>query len=169
MSKSLVLYFSRAGNNYSNSGIKYIEIGNTEVIAKYIQEFTDADLFKMDPLNDYPEDYMECTVVAQEELKDDARPELKEYIEDISEYDVIYIGFPNWWSTMPMPVWTQLEKLDFSGKTIKPFVTHEGSGFGRSLNDLKKLCPGANIEDGLSIQGSFVSSSKEKVMHWVKR
>ncbi|MBQ3472998.1 MAG: flavodoxin [Methanobrevibacter sp.] len=169
MSKSLVLYFSRAGNNYSNSGIKYIEIGNTEVIAKYIQEFTDADLFKMDPLNDYPEDYMECTVVAQEELKDDARPELKEYIEDISEYDVIYIGFPNWWSTMPMPVWTQLEKLDFEGKTIKPFVTHEGSGFGKSLNDLKKLCPGANIEDGLSIQGSFVSSSKEKVMHWVKR
>ena len=169
MSKSLVLYFSRAGNNYSNSGIKYIEIGNTEVIAKYIQELTDADLFKMDPLNDYPEDYMECTVVAQEELKDDARPELKEYIEDISEYDVIYIGFPNWWSTMPMPVWTQLEKLDFSGKTIKPFVTHEGSGFGKSLNDLKKLCPGANIEDGLSIQGSFVSSSKEKVMHWVKR
>ena len=169
MSKSLVLYFSRAGNNYSNSGIKYIEIGNTEVIAKYIQEFTDADLFKMDPLNDYPEDYMECTVGAQEELKDDARPELKEYIEDISEYDVIYIGFPNWWSTMPMPVWTQLEKLDFEGKTIKPFVTHEGSGFGKSLNDLKKLCPGANIEDGLSIQGSFVSSSKEKVMHWVKR
>ena len=169
MSKSLVLYFSRAGNNYSNSGIKYIEIGNTEVIANYIQEFTDADLFKMDPLNDYPEDYMECTVVAQEELKDDARPELKEYIGDISEYDVIYIGFPNWWSTMPMPVWTQLEKLDFSGKTIKPFVTHEGSGFGKSLNDLKKLCPGANIEDGLSIQGSFVSSSKEKVMNWVKR
>ena len=169
MSKSLILYFSRAGNNYSSDGIKYIEVGNTEVIAKYIQEFTDADLFKMDPLNDYPEDYMECTVVAQEELKDDARPELKEYIGDISEYDVIYIGFPNWWSTMPMPVWTQLEKLDFEGKTIKPFVTHEGSGFGKSLNDLKKLCPGANIEDGLSIQGSFVSSSKEKVMHWVKR
>ena len=155
MSKSLVLYFSRAGNNYSNEGIKFIEIGNTEVIANYIKEFTDADLFKIDPL--------------QEELNDDARPELKEYLEDISEYDVIYIGFPNWWSTMPMPVWTQLEKLDFSGKTIKPFVTHEGSGFGRSLNDLKKLCPGASIEDGLSIQGSFVSSSKEKVNHWVKR
>ena len=169
MSKSLVLYFSRAGNNYSNEGIKNLEIGNTEVIANYIKEFTDADLFKMDPLKDYPEDYMKCTEEAQEELKDDARPELKEYIEDISEYDLIYIGFPNWWSTMPMPVWTQLEKLDFSGKTIKPFVTHEGSGFGRSLNDLKKLCPGADIADGLSIQGSFVSSSKEKVKNWVQR
>ena len=169
MSKSLVLFFSRAGNNYTNDGIKNLEIGNTEVISNFIKEFIDADLFKMEPVNQYPDDYMECTEVAQKELNDGARPELKEYIEDISEYDVIYIGFPNWWSTMPMPVWTQLEKLDFNGKTIKPFVTHEGSGFGRSLNDLKKLCPGANIEDGLSIQGSFVSSSKEKVMHWVKR
>ena len=168
MSKSLILFFSRAGNNYTNEGIKNIEVGNTEVIANYIKELTDADLFKMDPLNKYPEDYMKCTEVAQKELDDYARPELKEYIGDISEYDVIYIGFPNWWSTMPMPVWTQLEKLDFSGKTIKPFVTHEGSGFGRSLKDLKKLCPGAKIEDGLSIQGSFVSSSKEKVKHWIK-
>ena len=133
MTKSLILYFSRAGNNYSSSGIKFIEIGNTEVIANYIKEFTDADMFKMDPLNEYPEDYMKCTEVAQEELQKDERPELKEYIDDISEYDVIYIGFPNWWSTMPMPVWTQLEKLDFEGKIIKPFVTHEGSGFGRSL------------------------------------
>ena len=168
MSKSLILYFSRAGDNYTNEGIKNLEIGNTEVITNFIKEFTDADLFKMDPLIEYPDDYMKCTEVAQEELNDDARPELKEYIENIGEYDVIYIGFPNWWSTMPMPVWTQLEKLDFSGKTIKPFVTHEGSGFGRSLNDLKKLCPGADIKAGLSIQGSFVSSSKEKVKQWVK-
>ncbi|AMK15348.1 flavodoxin [Methanobrevibacter olleyae] len=169
MSKSLILYFSREGNNYSNEGIKCIEIGNTEVIANYIKEFTDADLFKMDPLIDYPEDYMECTKIAQEELNDDARPELKGYIGDIAEYDLIYIGFPNWWGTMPMPVWTQLEKLDFSGKTIKPFVTHEGSGFGKSLNDLEKLCTGANIKSGLSIQGSFVSSSKQKVQNWVLR
>ena len=163
MTKSLILYFSRAGNNYSSSGIKFIEIGNTEVIANYIKEFTDADMFKMDPLNEYPEDYMKCTEVAQEELQKDERPELKEYIDDISEYDVIYIGFPNWWSTMPMPVWTQLEKLDFEGKIIKPFVTHEGSGFGRSLSDLKKLCPGATIASGLSIQGSVVSGAKDKV------
>lgn len=168
MAKSLVLYFSRAGNNYSNAGIKHIDIGNTEVIANFIQEFTGADMFKMEPLNEYPEDYMKCTEVAQEELRDDARPELKEYIEDISEYDIIYIGFPNWWSTMPMPVWTQLEKLDFAGKTIKPFVTHEGSGFGRSLSDLADLCSGANIEKGLSIQGSFVADSKSKVESWVE-
>lgn len=169
MSKSLILYFSRAGENYTNEGLKNMEIGNTEVIANYIKEYDDAHLFKMDPLNEYPDDYMECTEVAKKELNDNARPELKQYIEDISGYDLIYLGFPNWWNTMPMPVWTQLEKLDFSGKTIKPFVTHEGSEFGKSLKDLKKLCPGAKIESGLSIQGSFVSSSKEKVKNWVLR
>lgn len=169
MSKSLIIYFSRAGNNYTNEGIKDLEIGNTEVIANYIKEFSDADIFKVDPLNEYPEDYMACTEIAQKELNDNARPELKEYIEDISEYDLIYIGFPNWWATLPMPMWTQLEKLDFSGKTVKPFVTHEGSGFGKSLNDLKKLCPGADIKEGLSIQGSSVSNSENKVKNWVKK
>jgi flavodoxin len=110
---------------------------------------------------------MECTEVAKDELNDNARPELKEYLEDISEYDIIYLGFPNWWSTLPMPVWTQLEKLNFEGKTIKPFVTHEGSGFGRSESDIKKLCPGAKIKKGLSIQGSFVKESEDKVKIWI--
>lgn len=169
MTKSIILYFSRAGENYTSQGIKNIEIGNTEVIANYIKEFTAADMFKMEPLNDYPEDYMQCTEVAQKELNDDARPELKEYIEDISEYDMIYLGFPNWWNTMPMPVWTQLEKLDFDGKIIKPFVTHEGSGFGKSEKDIKNLCPGAKLAKGLSIRGSSVEDSKKKVKHWVKK
>lgn len=167
MTKSLIIYFSRAGNNYSNEGIKYIEIGNTEVIANYIKKYADADIFKIEPLNEYPLDYTECTEVAKDELNDNARPELKEYLEDISEYDIIYLGFPNWWSTLPMPVWTQLEKLNFEGKTIKPFVTHEGSGFGRSESDIKKLCPGAKIKKGLSIQGSFVKESEDKVKIWI--
>ena len=168
MSKSLILFFSRAGENYTNEGLKSIETGNTEVIANYIKEFSDADIFKIEPLNEYPKDYMKCTEVAQKELNDNARPELKEYLEDISEYDIIYLGFPNWWNTMPMPVWTQLEKLDFNGKTIKPFVTHEGSGFGKAESDIKKLCPGAKLVKGLSIQGSFVEDSEKKVKHWVK-
>ncbi len=167
MTKDLILFFSRAGNNYATEGIKNIEIGNTEVIANFIRDFTNGDVFKMEPLIDYPEDYMECTEVAQKELNDNARPELKEYIEDISQYDTIYLGFPNWWNTMPMPVWTQLEKLDFRGKTIKPFVTHEGSGFGKSESDIKKLCPGAQLEKGLSIQGSFVCDAEVKVRNWV--
>ena len=136
---SLVIYFSRAGENYFGGVLKNIEKGNTEVIAEYIQEFADADLFKVEPASEYPADYMKCIDVAKKELQADARPEIKETLESIDQYDTIYLGFPNWWGTLPMPMFTQLEKLDFSGKTIKPFVTHEGSGFGKSLKDLKKL------------------------------
>ncbi len=168
MSKNIIIYFSRRGNNYSSSGIKYLEIGNTEKVVSYIQEFIDADVFEVKPKIEYPEDYMECTEVAKKEQENNERPELQEYLDTIEEYDTVYIGFPNWWGTLPMPLWTQLEKLDFTGKTVKPFVTHEGSGMGNSLNDLKKLCEGAEIVSGLSIQGSSVDSSKDNVETWLK-
>ena len=164
----LVIYFSRSGENYFGGVLKNIEKGNTEVIAEYIQEFTGADLFKVEPAVEYPEDYMECIDVAKKEQQNDARPEIKESLEDISDYDTIYIGFPNWWGTLPMPLWTQLEKLDFEGKTVKPFVTHEGSGFGSSKRDLAKLCAGAEIENGLSIPGANVYDVKDRVESWIK-
>lgn len=164
---NLIIYYSREGENYFGGELKNIEKGNTEVIADYIQEFTGADLFKVEPKVPYPESYMECTEVAKKERKDDARPEIKESVGDISSYDTIYIGFPNWWGTLPMPMWTQLEQLDFSGKTVKPFVTHEGSGFGRSLKDLDDLCKGAEIMNGLSIPGANVYDSKDTVKLWV--
>ncbi|WP_296807510.1 flavodoxin [uncultured Methanobrevibacter sp.] len=167
MSKSLVIYFSRAGENYFGGELKNIEKGNTEVIAEYIQNETSADLFKVEPAVEYPADYMKCIDVAQKEQNDDARPEIKETLTDISEYDTIFIGFPNWWGTLPMPMWTQLEQLDFTGKTVKPFVTHEGSGFGSSQNDLKKLCEGAEIKKGLSIPGANVYDAEDNVAHWV--
>lgn len=167
MSKSLVIYFSRAGENYFGGELKNIEKGNTEVIAEYIQNETSADLFKVEPAVEYPDDYMKCIDVAQKEQNDDARPEIKEALTDISEYDTIFIGFPNWWGTLPMPMWTQLEQLDFTGKIVKPFVTHEGSGFGSSQNDLKKLCKGAEIKNGLSIPGANVYDAQDKVAHWV--
>ena len=163
----IVIYFSRSGENYFGGELKNIEKGNTEVIAEYIQEFTSADSFKVESKVEYPEDYMKCIDVAKKELEDDARPEIKESLEDISDYDTVYIGFPNWWGTLPMPMWTQLEKLDFSGKTIKPFVTHEGSGFGKSLKDLDKLCSGAEIKKGLSIPGAKVYDVKDKVKAWI--
>lgn len=163
----LVIYYSRSGENYFGGELKNIEKGNTEVIAEYIQEFSDAELFKVEPLNEYPEDYMKCIDVAKKEQKNDARPEIKESLSDISSYETIYIGFPNWWSTLPMPMFTQLEQLNFSGKTVKPFVTHEGSGFGKALKDLDKLCSGAQIKKGLSIPGANVSSSKDIVQKWV--
>lgn len=163
----LVIYFSRAGENYFGGQLKNIEKGNTEVIAEYIQELTGAELFKVEPEIEYPQDYMECIDVAKKEQKSNARPEIKESLEDISGYDTIYIGFPNWWGTLPMPMWTQLEKLDFTGKAIKPFVTHEGSGFGTSKKDLAKLCSGAEIRNGLSIPGADVYDVKNIVEAWI--
>lgn len=163
----LVIYFSRSGENYFGGELKNIEKGNTEVIAEYIREFTSADLFKVEPAVEYPADYMECIDVAKKEQQKDARPELKESLDDISAYDTVYIGFPNWWGTLPMPMFTQLEKLDFSGKTVKPFVTHEGSGFGSSQRDLKKLCQGADIKNGLSIPGASVYDVKDTVKAWI--
>ena len=163
----LVIYFSRSGENYFGGELKNIEKGNTEVIAEYIQEFTSCDLFKVEPAVAYPDDYMKCIDVAQKEQQEDARPELKDALADISEYDTIYIGFPNWWGTLPMPMWTQLEQLDFAGKAVKPFVTHEGSGFGSAQRDLKKLCEGADIKKGLSVQGSKVYEVENIVKHWV--
>ena len=168
MSESLIIYFSRAGENYFGGELKNIEKGNTEVIAEYIEDLTSANLFKVEPANEYPLDYMECIDVAQKEQENDARPEIKEALTDIGKYDVIYIGFPNWWGTLPMPMWTQLEQLDFEGKTVKPFVTHEGSGFGSSEKDLKKLCEGADIKKGLSIPGANVYDAKDIVARWVK-
>ena len=163
----LVIYFSRNGENYFGGELKNIEKGNTEVIAEYIQEITGSDMFKVEPAVEYPADYMQCIDVAKKEQEEDVRPEVKELLEDISSYDTIYIGFPNWWGTFPMPMFTQLEQLDFSGKTVKPFVTHEGSGFGKSTKDLKKICKGADIKKGLSIPGANVGSAKSMVESWI--
>ncbi len=163
----LVIYFSRAGENYFGGKLMNIEKGNTEVIAEYIQELTGADLFKVDPAVEYPEDYMKCIDVAKKEMQTNARPEIKESINDISDYDTIFIGFPNWWGTLPMPMFTQLEQLDFTGKTVKAFVTHEGSGFGSSEKDIKKLCSGAEIKKGLSIPGAEVYDAKDIVRSWL--
>ena len=163
-----MIYFSRNGENYFGGELKNIEKCNTEVIAEYIQEFTGADLFKVEPAVEYPEDYMKCIDVAKKELADDARPDVKEELSDISEYDTVYVGFPNWWGTLPMVMFTQLEKLDFKGKVVKPFVTHEGSGFAKSINDIKKLCEGAEIKEGLSIPGASVYDAKDTVESWIK-
>ena len=164
---SIVIYFSRSGENYFGGQLKNIEKGNTEVIAEYIKDLTDAELFKVEPASAYPEDYMECIDVAKKEQQNGARPELKETLDDISAYDTIYIGFPNWWGTLPMPMFTQLEKLDFTGKVVKPFVTHEGSGLSGVPRQLNEICTGAKILDGLAIQGRDAKTSKNKVENWI--
>ena len=164
---SIVIYFSRDGENYFGGQLKNIEKGNTEVIAKYIRELDGADLFKVEPAVEYPQDYMKCIDVAKKEQQSDARPEIKESLDNIDAYDTVYIGFPNWWGTLPMPMFTQLEQLDFTGKVVKPFITHEGSGFGSSQKDLNRLCEGSEMKNGLSIPGANVYDAKDKVKAWI--
>ncbi len=169
MANILTAYYSRKGQNYWNGSIKNIAKGNTEVIAEIIQETVGGELFEIDTVNPYPEDYYECIDVAKDELRTKARPELTDRINNIDDYDVIFLGYPNWWGTMPMAVFTFLESYDISGKTIIPFCTNEGSGMGTSERDIKK-CTNANILKGLSIHGAEAASkaSVKKVKEWVK-
>ena len=166
--KCLIAYFSRPGNNYVNGNIVNLPVGNTEVIAKMIQEMTGGDLFHIEAVNAYPEDYTETTDVAQEELRTNARPKLTRHLETMASYDVIFLGYPNWWGTMPMPVFTFLEEYDFSGKTIAPFCTHEGSGLGRSVSDIRKMCPKSTVLEGLAIRGGDVKNARGEVAGWLR-
>ena len=165
-SKTLVVYYSRPGNNYTSNGIVNLKVGNTQLMAEQIQSLTGADIFRLETVREYSADYMKCTEEAKQELAADARPALKADI-DIAEYDVIYLGWPCWWGTYPMCVATFLEAHDWTGKTVIPFTSHEGSGFGSSLSDLKEAIPAATIKKGLSIQGSRVSSSSKQIEKFV--
>ncbi len=162
----LIAYFSRADENYFGGQLKTVDIGNTEVAAKMLQEETGADIFKIEPLVPYSKSYNECIAQAQDDQRRNARPELKSYPEDIDKYDTIYLGFPNYWGTMPMPVFTFLEHFDLSGKTICPFCTHEGSGLGRSEQDIRRLCPNSEVKKGLAIRGSNVKAAQDSIKKW---
>lgn len=169
MSKKLIAFYSRADENYVNGVIKMLDIGNTEVAAGIIKELTGADVFKIEQIQPYSKNYNECIAQAQSDQKRDARPELKAYPGSIEDYDIIYLGFPNYWSTMPMAVFTFLEHFDFSGKTIRPFCTHEGSGMGSSERDIRRLCPDAEVEKGLAIHGGSVNRSRKDIEKWTGR
>jgi flavodoxin len=165
----LIAYYSRKGNNYVGGSIVNLPIGNTEVIAKKIKGFIGGDLFEINTKKPYPLDYNETTVDAKDELRKNARPELTETVKNMADYDVIYLGYPNWWGTFPTAVFTFLESYDFIGKTIVPFCTHEGSGIGRSENDIRKLCPNAKVLSGIAIRGSSVASADNIVLSWLKK
>jgi flavodoxin len=170
MSKAILMaYFSRSGNNYVNGNIINLPVGNTEIAAKKIKEMTGGDLFKINPVKKYSEDYRICTEEAQRELQADIRPELAEKLDSIDGYDTIILGYPNWWGTMPMPVWTFLEQYDFLGKTILPLCTHEGSGMGKSEADIRRLCPGANVKKGLAIRGGNVKGTDSIISDWLQK
>ena len=163
----LIAYFSRADENYFSGEIKSIKVGNTEIVAETLADLTGADLFKIEPLKPYSKSYNECITQAQDDQRRDARPELKAYPDSIDCYDTIFLGYPNYWGSMPMPVFTFLEHFDFSGKVIIPFCTHEGSGMGKSESDIKRLCPDAVVKKGLSIKGGCAANAKDKIKHFI--
>lgn len=167
--KVLIAYFSRPGNNYVGGNIIDLPIGNTEVAAKVIKNIINGELFKIDPVKKYSNDYSACTDEAKQELRANARPELIAYPDRIDQYDTIILGYPNWWGTMPMPVFTFLEKYDFNGKTIFPFCTHEGSAMGNSESDIKKLCPGSKVLKGLPIRGGNVNHAEKEIASWLEK
>ena len=169
MSKTLVIYYSRKGNNYTSSGIRNLVKGNTKIVAEYIRDAVGADLFEVDTVVPYSTDYTMCTKEAQIELRDDVRPELKAYLDDISTYDNIVVAGPCWWGTYPCAVFTQLEKLDFSGIQVFAVMTHEGSGQGQSVAALQQYCRGATHGTPLAIRGSEAAISRDKVIAWARQ
>lgn len=164
--KSLIIYFSRADENYFGGEMKYIDKGNTKIIAEYIKDIIGADIFEVEPSNPYPADYMECTREAKVRTENHNAP-IKKNIPDISSYDVIYIGSPIFWGGMPEELFTALKGKDYTGKIIRPFITHEGSGLSGVPRQLKEICIGAQVLDGLAIVGSQVKNSKIKVEDWI--
>ncbi len=135
---------------------------------KMIAQLPGVKLFKIDAVKKYSSDYTVCTKEAQKEFRAHARPELTKYPDSIDEYDTMILGYPNYWGTMPMPVFTFLEKFDFSNKTVLPLCTHEGSGMGHSENDIKELCPKADVRKGLAIYGSAVNHAGSDIKRWLE-
>ena len=168
--KVLVAYFSRIGEQYSVGNIKE---GNTAIIAKMIANKTGGDLFEIKVVQDnYPSMYTELTEYAQKEKRNNARPEIVGKVENFADYDTIFIGYPNWWGDMPMPVYTFLESYDFTNKNVVPFCTHEGSGLGGTQNKVQNAAKGAKLLNGFAIYGHTAQNDRneadKKVSEWLK-
>lgn len=167
MGKTLIAYFSRKDYNYVSGQIRYLSKGNTEVVAKKLQDMIGGDLFEIKPITPYAADYHTCIEQAKQDLRAGKRPPIHHPLPNLDAYDTIYIGYPNYWGTMPVHVFTFLEQFNLNQKTIKPFCTHEGSGMGHSEADLKQICQGANVTKGLALVGSTVSNCDGLLRHWI--
>ena len=169
MAKNLIIYYSRTGENYWNGSIKNIAKGNTEIVAEFIQKAVGGDLFQVETVKTYAADYYKCIDEAKQELHSDARPELKKYLNSIEGYDNVFVCGPCWWGTFPMAIFTQLERLNWSGKKVMAVMTHEGSGLGSCDRDLKRICTGATFGKGLAVHGADASKSEGTVAAWAKK
>lgn len=152
--KPLIAYYSRTGN--------------TRTVAEQIQRCTGGDLFELRTTHAYPEDYKATTEQARREQDEYFRPQLTARVDTMDARGMVFIGYPNWWGTMPMAFFTFLEAYDFSGKTLVPFCTHEGSGLGRGPADIARLCPEAKRLTGFAVRGRNVASAQPDVERWVK-
>ena len=168
MAEVLVVYYSRKGENHMPGGIQVLEKGNTEYAAEYIARALGADLFEIDTVTPYAADYRACCGQAVQEAKAKARPAIKGYVEDMAQYDTIFVCFPCWCGTAPMCVFTFLEHYDLSGKKIAPLCTHEGSGLANAPAHLEKSCSGAVIVPGLAIRGHQAKDSEAEIAAWAK-
>ena len=160
--KSLVIYFSRADENYA---VGYIEKGNTEYIAEYVRDITNADLYKVEPEIAYSKDYNTCIEEAKKRV---GNAPIKEQITDIAKYEVIYIMTPIYWGTYAPELETALKNIDFTGKTIRIVTTHEGSGLASVPTDVKRVCKGANVlNDAIAIRGADCKNARSKIENWI--
>lgn len=175
----LIAYFSVPENVDTdgidaNSGASIVVknkdvLGNMQYMAMTIQEAIGGELFRIETTEEYPLEHETLVNQAKEEQNEDARPELATHIENVEQYNIIFLGYPNWWGDMPQPLYTFLEEYDFSGKTIIPFNSHGGSGFSNTIEEIKKLQPNATVkDDGLSISRNDVADSEQEITDWAK-
>lgn len=166
--KNLVVYFSMPDNvDDSTVVIDGETLGNTQYMAYVIQETVGADIFRIEPETPYPTDHDELVELASEEQSNNARPAIKDTIENFDTYENIFVGYPNWWGDMPMILYSFFDEYDFSGKTIIPFNTHGGSGFSGTISTIKELEPNAEVLDGKSISRNDIQDAEQEIVDWV--
>lgn len=168
MGKRLVVYYSRRGENHFDGGMRHLEKGNTEVVAELIRDTVGGDLFQVDTVKPHAESYKACVGEAVAQWKSGARPEIKGYVENMEDYDTIFVGYPIWCGTMPMCMYTFLEHYDLTGKKILPFCTHEGSGLSQSVAEIGRICPGAVIGQAIEVKGCRVGENVERIAAWAR-
>ena len=166
--KTLIAFFSRADENYFGGAMRYIKVGNTEIVCDLMKEMIPADTFRIEMKEPYSPVYMTCIEEAKKHLREKARPELVRYPASLDAYDTVILAYPNYWGTIPMAVATFLERYDFTGKTILPLCTNEGSGMGGSEKTIRQCAPGADVKKGLPVTGSYAAQSGESVRRWLK-
>ena len=167
-SQVLVVFYSRADENYGSGGIEVLEVGHTKVMAGYVADALGADTYEIVPAEAYPFGYDECCDQASDELAADARPAIAGEMPDVSGYGTVFVGCPVWWGNEPMVVRTFLDAVDLSDKVIVPFTTHAGSGLGSVPANLQARIPDATFLDGKAVAGTAVDGARDEVVSWAQ-